>query len=94
MFDIIEYAEKNNCSIEITPVFETVEMSYSAQNEYKMHIIHVSTSAHTPVRTLFSLKILLIVQFTIFYAQYAIFMHFKRLSKVAHTKTSLRKKYS
>ena len=28
MFDIIEYAEKNNCSIEITPVFETVENSH------------------------------------------------------------------
>ena len=28
MFDIIEYAEKNNCSIEITPVFETVENTH------------------------------------------------------------------
>lgn len=86
--------EKQGRTTQPPPVFETVEMSYSALNEYKMHIIHFSTSAHTPVRTLFSLKILSIVQFTIFYAQHAFFMHFKRLSKVAHTKTSLRKKYS
>jgi len=59
-----------------------------------MHIIHFSTSVYTLVRTLYSFEMAKPVKSVIFYARHAPFIHFKRLSKIAHTKMARRSNYS
>ena len=73
---------------------EIIGISLSSRNECKMHIIHFSTSVYTLVRTLYSFEMAKPVKSVIFYARYAPFIHFKRLSKIAHTKMARRSNYS